>query len=426
MARQLDLARDYPCSWDQNERLTCAKAQMKPRYKIAMAWSVADRDRLEDIARAWRTIVMRHPALRVAYAESSPGYWRQRVLPYEAVEHWCVIMDDATDAQLAVLRSRVGLHTGQLFSVALVRRSAGIEVHFTVDHVCIDSWSLGVIIEEWGSYADGGETASSDIETDYFEHCLNNPPSPGALEAKREEWQRVSARTFPPYAQAPLRLAETSQRFRLEAAKIRIPWDSFPFDARACAAGIGPALLAAGLEALCGSEPGEYPEYPMIGVVAGRTSHGQVHSVGAFSSWLMLPVPVLGDDLATRSRKASGRLLNALRRPPTPFALETAIRCPELVAARHWPYHRSPRYLYTNHLKPLPAPAFGGNSAKPIPVGEARGFGLAKAITRSAIDALELEFTTRADLLSAGAATELARFVLGQCAATVALSEAAE
>ncbi|WP_347340226.1 condensation domain-containing protein [Bradyrhizobium cytisi] len=410
-----DLSCEYPCSWDQNERLTSARAQTKERDKVAKAWFVDDNTRLEDIAAAWREVIVRHPSLRVAFTQHRQGYWTQRVLPCEAVESWCTVVEEATEEQLSTLRAHVGLHTGQLFSVALVRRTNGLEVHFTVDHICIDSRSLTVIVDEWSRFIDNGPPTVREVDDKFLRFCLKRAPSPEVLRQTLEEEARAPAKSFPPYAQAPLSLSENAGRYQLEAAKVKIPWTGFSFDARTCAAGIGPALLASGLDSLHGTQPGLTTEYPMIGVLLGRNSLEYDQSVGPFSSWFMLSVPVGPDGLATRARKVHGRLLNAVRRPPTPFALETAIRVNNLVAARNRPYHQSPRYLYANHLMPTRDLTVSGKAARAIALdGGLRGYGLARALSRSWEDGLELEFTARADLLSTGVTEYLVRHALEQ------------
>jgi hypothetical protein len=429
MPEQPDLRRDYPCCWDQNERLTSVSAgkteQAEPNrreYAVAKAWRVKDASRLDDIARAWRTIALRHPSLRVAFSEYRPGYWVQRVLPYEAVESWFTILDDATDEQLAKLRSQVGLHTGHLFSVAVVRRPVGLEIHFTFEHMCVDSFSLGVIIEEWSRLIDDPQEVAEEIDDGFLKFCLDNAPSLEALERKRDELARAPANTFPPYALAPLAFSRMRGGYAVESAKIKLPWHGFHFDAKACAAGIGPVLLAAGLDRLRGTQPGLCRDYPVIAELTGRSSREHERAVGPFYSWFMLPVPVGADALATKARKVYGRLLNALRRPPMSYALETAIRVPELIAARNRPYHHTPSYLYANHLRPIPPFIIGGEVAEAIVIKGRTDCSGARVSSRSLEDGLELEFIARSDLLSRGATKYLAEYARDQLQRELALA----
>jgi hypothetical protein len=427
MPEQPDLTRDYPCSWDQNERLTSASVrkaeQPEPNrreYAVAKAWRVKDASRLRDIARAWRVIALRHLSLRVAFRQYRPGYWVQRVLPCEAVESWFTVLDDATDEQLAELRSQVGLQTGQLFSVALVRRPVGLEIHFTFEHMCVDSLSLGVIIEEWSRLIDDPRHLPDEADDGFLKFCLDNAPAPESLEQKRDEWARAPANTFAPYALAPLTLSRGD--YAVESTTIRLPWRGFHFDARACAAGIGPVLLAGGLDRLHGTQPGLCRDYPVIAELTGRSSREYERAVGPFYSWFMLQVPVGADDLATKARKVYGRLLNALRRPPTSFALETAIRVPELVGARNRPYDRTPSYLYANHLRPVPPFIVGGEVAEPIAVNGRTDCSGARVSSRSLQDGLELEFIARSDLLSPGVTKYLAAHAREQLQSEPALA----
>lgn len=411
MAEHIDLARDYPCTWDQNETLTSTHDGVLKPNPVLKTWLVRDGARLDDVERAWRTVVTRHPALRVAYRQHRPGYWTYRVLPCAVVESWFTVLDHPDDERVAALRSQVGLHTGQLFAVIVVRHPEGLVIHVVLDHICADGWSLAVIIDEWGRIIDRAPASAEPIDDEFFRHCLDHEPKPETKTRLADELARVPPQSFPPYAEPPLTLRTPPAAYAVEAAKTVVPWNSFPFDARACAAGIGPALLTQGLNLLYGSDSGQPQEFPLVAGVAARRTHAQQRSVGMYFSWLMLSVPVGESPLVARARSVHGRVLATLRRPPVPFALDSAIRVPDVAGARHWPYSRSPRYLYANHLTPRPPLVVGGRPAETVPSDEKiQGFGLARVVSKPLADGLELEFVARADLLAEGITGQLVRY----------------
>jgi hypothetical protein len=417
MADGLDLNRSYPVTWDQSERLSSAARRKKERDKQSKAWRIRDVSRVEDIRRGWFAIVAKHPSLRVDFEQYQPDYWTQRVLPREAVESWFTVLDDPSDEELARLRSQVGFHTGQRFSVAVARRKDCLEIYFTVDHICLDSRSIGVILREWSDHINGVEVSA---ETDdlFLQHCLDNPADPESRRRREDELTRTPATTFVPYAEPPLIFSGHPGGYTLEASSLRIPWDAFSFDARPVAAGIGPVLLTGGLRALHGDAESDPVDYPLVGVITGRPTLRHEHAVGPYSTWCMLPIPVSGDELIVKARKVYGRLLTALRRPPVPFPLENLVRSPEWVAARNWRFDRSPRYLYANHLNPTPDFVIGPEVAEVVTIpGKLRGWGVARVLSRSWDDSLNLEFTARSDLLAAGVTDRLARYAVEQAKA---------
>ncbi|MET0136652.1 MAG: hypothetical protein ABW215_23935 [Kibdelosporangium sp.] len=397
--------RTYPCGWDQNERLTSASRGVKTRDKVAKAWRFKDDSLLPDLVAAWWSIIARHLSLRVAFREFEPGFFEQSVLPLDAVEPWLVVLDDPSAGQLATLRSHVGLHTGQLFLIALVNRPVGMEMYFIADHICVDSRSLHVIYAELAEYLGSGEARPRETDDLFLRECLADPPSPRAV-------RPAETSGFAPYAEPPLSFRTGRGKYALEATRIRLPWTAFSFDARAVAPGLGPALLVNGLDALHGEVPGRPGDYPVVGTLNNRKTYAYERAVGPFASWFMLSVPAgSADNLLVRSRRVYGRLLNAMRRPPPPFALETAIRVPELFEARNWPYHQAPRYLYANHLQPTPQLVLGGEVGDPIPLEtDLRGYSAARVLSRAHDDGLDLLFTARTDLLAPGVTERLARY----------------
>ncbi|MBB4910648.1 condensation domain-containing protein [Actinophytocola algeriensis] len=412
MVEALDRAGDFPCTWDQNETLSSAHHGIKKPDPVVKSWFVGERATVTALRDAWWAVVARHPALRVCYRQDQPGYWTQRILPVEAVEAWFTVLDDPDDGEVARLRARVGPHTGQLFAVIVACGRTGRTLHLALDHICADGWSLAVIIDELSDLLAGRHVDTDVVDMEFFRHCLDNAPSAEEKDRLAESWAAAPPGTFPPYQVPPLRLPDTTGGYAVESSRAVLPWTSFAFDGRAAAAGVGPALLTRWLAEVHGAEPGEFP---MVVGVSGRRSREQQRSVGMYFAWHMLSVPVDDSSLATRARRTHGRLLTLLRRPPPPFALDSAIRVPELAGARNWPYEMSPRFLYANHLTPMPPLLVGGAPAEIVPAGDdvVRGFGLARVVSRSRPDGLELEFVARSDLLGTGVTDRLARHAAG-------------
>lgn len=402
--------RVFPCSWDQNQTLISYAEDIKQRDVICKRWRTDQVGTADQIRQAWLAVVRRHPAIRLRYQRTASGWWSQQVLDPSEVAEWTAVIPGNDLTALAEAANATGIQGDQLFSVVIAPDATGVTVQLTIDHLVVDGTSVAVLIREWSELLEGVLDPDLPFEDAVFlRWCEVTGVPTDAAEPDLSSWPALPAGV--PAALTEPTLGPNRQPavgYAMDMAVSVLDWAELPPDAVRLASALGPTLLAELLTRT--GRIGAAPDgVPLVLSLAGRRDHDQQNAVGMFFYWSMITVPTGDEPILIRAQKTLGRQLTAVRRPPPPFGLQTMLLQPELRHARDLVDAASYNYLHASHLASMPPLIVGGEPAEAGPVdGVERGYSLARVRSRSLPSGLELTWFSRADVLGAGVADELA------------------
>ncbi|MBT8163499.1 MULTISPECIES: hypothetical protein [Arthrobacter] len=394
-------AGDIPCSWDQNQALTSHSLGIKPRDVICRRWYVAHVGVASLICDAWRAVVSEHPALRVEYRRHTSGFWSQRVLSNDEVALWTTVgayFPDRTSVQQ--FDDRVSIDTGQLFSFVVTPVFDGVVVELAIDHICIDGVSISLLIGflnvKIALALNGQPLSEGACDTNFFDRCVKLGPDYRSSVQDLSRWPEVNPGIFPPMAEVEM-TARPGIEYGEHKVSARISWEEMDDRYRSSAPGICGAALAQSVSRVIEGIP--VSEIPLVAVLSGRTVADQL-AVGMYFSYAMLAAQVGDDPLYVRARAVHGRILGAMRRSRTPFALEVLQRTPNQPHGRDYVNESTLNYLQVNHVAEPPELEVSDAVVEVLPVAfQERGYGLARARSVSRMNDLEFEITARTDYL---------------------------
>ncbi|KAJ5307881.1 nonribosomal peptide synthase [Penicillium atrosanguineum] len=110
---------------------------------------------LSNLAKAFATIVARHPMLRARFAQTSEGRWKQRVVDDVPNSfHLCQVLGNAftrsTKAgDMRRCRERLNIETGPLLAAVLFDDAEGQSLFIAAHHLIIDLVSWRILLEEF-------------------------------------------------------------------------------------------------------------------------------------------------------------------------------------------------------------------------------------------------------------------------------------
>jgi amino acid adenylation domain-containing protein len=153
-----------------------------PRYNAPFALRMRGRLDLDALRQAFALVVRRHPTLRVSLGRDGDDYVQRvldvRDLPVEVSEVAGADLDERLRTVRRLVREEGGrafdLATGPPIRVRVHRLGEDDHVvQWTVHHVAIDGWSIGILLHEVGAayhaYAEGTEPDLAPVQGDYAE-----------------------------------------------------------------------------------------------------------------------------------------------------------------------------------------------------------------------------------------------------------------
>ncbi len=125
--------------------------------QVYQEWSVVDLD-IERLNLAWQKVMARHAILRTIVKEDGQQQVLASVPDYQLSVHELPLLDaDATAQALSNIRDEINGHIHQagdwpLFDARITKLTDTTHLHFCMDMLIVDSWSIELVIKDWQTF----------------------------------------------------------------------------------------------------------------------------------------------------------------------------------------------------------------------------------------------------------------------------------